>query len=166
VIDDMERADGRTKLGTIRVNGTDAGIDHSPMLFHRVTRSGDDHMLRVEATMSDRERPYVRVEFPLNPGAILPTDLSGFAGVQLEIRGEAAARLMVNAYGNRTASDMWAAAVPVTLDGQTVRVPFASLKRRVEGSWSAQDARSLLLEVAGPARAGVWVEVDNLRLYK
>jgi imidazolonepropionase-like amidohydrolase len=29
LVDDMERADGRTQLGTLRVNGTDAGVDHS-----------------------------------------------------------------------------------------------------------------------------------------
>ena len=33
LVDDMERADGRTQLGTLRVNGTDAGVDHSQMLF-------------------------------------------------------------------------------------------------------------------------------------
>ena len=32
-IDDFERADGRTQLDTLRVNATDAGVDHSTMLW-------------------------------------------------------------------------------------------------------------------------------------
>lgn len=166
LIDDMERADGRTYLGTLRVNGTDAGIDHSPMLFHRILRSGSDHALLVQATMADKERPYVRVEFPLSPGAIEPVDLSGYTGVQFEVRGEAACRLLVNAYGNRTASDPWAAKAGVSAEWQTVHVPFTSLRRRAEGAWEARDARSLMLELSGEPRAGVWLEVDNLRLYR
>src|SRR5262249_14939641 len=68
LIDDMERADGRTQIGTLRINGTDAGIDHSAMLFHPVLRPGGGHALLVQATMADKDRPYVRVEFPLSPG--------------------------------------------------------------------------------------------------
>ena len=166
LIDDMERTDGRTQLGTLRVNGTDAGIDHSPMLFHRILRSGSDHALLVQATMADKERPNVRVEFPFSPGAIEPADLSGYAGVQFEVRGEAACRLLVNAYGNRTASDPWAATVSVSPEWQTVRVPFTGLRRRGEGTWDARDARAVMLELSGEPRAGVWLEVDNLRLYR
>ena len=166
LIDDMERTDGRTQFGTLRVNGTDAGIDHSPMLFHRVLKAGSDHALLVQARMADKERPYVRVDFPLSPGAIAPADLSDYTGVQFEIRGEAACRLLVNAYGNRTSSDPWSAKVAVSGEWQIVRVPFAGLRRRAEGNWDARDARALMLELSGEPRAGVWIELDNLRLYR
>jgi hypothetical protein len=40
VVDEMERADGRTALGTLRVNSTDAGTEHATMMFpHRAARS-------------------------------------------------------------------------------------------------------------------------------
>ena len=40
VVDDMERADGRTALGALRVNSTDAGTDHSTMMLpHGAARS-------------------------------------------------------------------------------------------------------------------------------
>ena len=158
LIDDMERTDGRTQLGTLRVNGTDAGIDHSPMLFHRIQRSGSDHALLVQATMADKERPNVRVEFPLTPGAIEPADLSGYAGVQLEIRGEAECRLVVNAYTNRTIADPWAAKLPVSNEWRTVRVPFSDLQRRAGGAWEARDARALMVELGGSPRSGVWLK--------
>src|SRR5207237_1198687 len=58
LLDDMERTDGRTQLGTLRVNGTDAGIDRSAMLFHPVVRAGKDHALLVQATMADKDRPH------------------------------------------------------------------------------------------------------------
>ena len=166
LVDDMERADGRTRLGTLRVNGTDAGIDHSPMLFHRIQRSGSDHALLVQATMADKERPNVRVEFPLTPGAIEPADLSGYAGVQLEIRGEADCRLVVNAYANRTIADPWVAKLPVSNEWRTVRVPFSDLQRRAGGVWEARDARALMVELGGSPRSGVWLEIDNVRLYR
>lgn len=166
LIDDMERADGRTQLGTLRVNGTDAGIDHSPMLFHRFLRAGNDHALRVEATMADKERPNVRVEFPLSQGAILPADVTRFAGVEFQVRGEAACRLLVNAYGNRTAADPWAAEFPASIEWRTVRVPFRDLKRRASGGWDGRDVRAIMVELSGAPRAGVWLELDNLRLYR
>ena len=73
----MEGGD-RTEIGTLRINGTDSGVDHSPMLMMPVAREGGGHALLVTARMSDRERPYVRVEFPLTKGAIDVADLSGF----------------------------------------------------------------------------------------
>ncbi len=166
LIDDMERPDGRTRIATLRVDATDPGIDHSPLLFHRVLRSGSDHALLVQATMADKDHPYVRVEFPLTPGAIDLADVSRYSGVQFEVRGEADCRLLVSAYGNRTAADPWAAPFQAAGEWQTVRVPFAELKRRVPGQWDERDARSLLVELSGAPRAGVWIELDNVRLYR
>jgi len=166
LIDDMERTDGRTQLGTLRVNATDPGIDHSPMLYHRILRAGSDHALRVQATMADKERPNVRIEFPLTQGAILPADVTGFAGVEFEVRGEAACRLLINAYGNRTAADPWAADFSTGVEWKTIRVPFGDMKRRAAGAWDGRDLRAVMVELSGAPRAGVWVELDNLRLYR
>jgi len=166
LVDDMERTDGRTQIGTLRVNATDAGIDHSPMLFHRILRSGSDHVLLVQATMADKDRPYVRVEFPLTRGSIAPADLSGFTGIQFDVRGETEARLLAATYTNRTTADPWAAGFAVTPEWHTVQVPFAELKRRAASTWDSRDVRALLFELNGPARAGVWMELDNVRFYR
>jgi imidazolonepropionase-like amidohydrolase len=166
LIDDMEGVDGRTRLGTLRVNGTDSGVDHSAMLMLPVVRGDGDHALLVAAQMADKDRPYVRVEFPLTPGAIAPADLSGYTGVSFDVRGEAAGRLLVQAHQVR---NMDAYAAPFTPGGawQTVKIPFASLRRRAAGAgpWDAKDARAVLFELDGPAGSSVWMELDNVRFY-
>src|SRR5215831_9429829 len=163
-IDDMERTDGHTTLGTLRVNATDAGIDHSPMLFHPVLRAGTNHALLVQATMAEKEHPFVRVEFPLTPGSIELADVSRFAGVQFEVRGQAEARLVMQSYGAMP-NDPWAAGFPVTSEWETVRVPFADFKKRAVAMWNGKDTRALLFELSGPTGSGVWLELDNVRFY-
>ena len=164
-IDDMEHG-VRTQLDTLRVNGTDAGVDHSAMLMLPVVRGDGDHALLVAGQLANKERPYVRVEFPLTPGAIAPADLSGYTGVSFDVRGEAVGRLLVQAYHVRN-TDAYAA--PFTPGGawQTVKIPFASLRRRAAnaGTWDAKDARALLFELGGTAGSSVWMELDNVRFY-
>jgi hypothetical protein len=131
-----------------------------------VVRAGGDHALLVVAQLADKERPYVRVEFPLTAGATVPADLSGYSGVSFDVRGEAAGRLLVQAYHVRS-TDAYAA--PFTPSGpwQTVKIPFASLRRRAAnaGAWDAKDGRALLFELGGTAGSSVWLELDNVRFY-
>ncbi|MCX6626935.1 MAG: CIA30 family protein [Candidatus Solibacter sp.] len=164
-IDDMEGG-GRTLLGTLRVNGTDSGADHSAMLMLPVVRAEGGHALLVAARMADKDRPYVRVEFPLTAGAIAPADLSGYTGVSFEVRGEAAGRLLVQAYHVRS-TDAYAAEFTPGGPWQAVKVPFASLRRRAanSGSLDLKDARALLFELRGTAGSSVWMELDNVRFY-
>jgi hypothetical protein len=162
----MERGAGRTALITLRVNGTDSGVDHSAMLMLPVVRAGGDHALLVAAQLADKDRPYVRVEFPLTPGAIEPADLSGYSGVSFEVRGEAAGRLLVHAYHVRS-TDAYAAPFVAGAEWHTVQVPFASLRRRAAngGSLDLKDVRALLFELGGTAGSSVWLELDNVRFY-
>jgi imidazolonepropionase-like amidohydrolase len=166
MIDDMERNDGRTTLGTLRVNATDPGIDNSRMLFQPVIRAGDDHALLVQAALADKEHPWVRVEFPLTPGSFEPGDVSRYQGVSFDVRGEAAARLLVQTYGVRN-SDHWAASITPTGGWTTVKIPFAALKRNAENtpSWTGKDARALLFELSGAPGSKVWLELDNVQFY-
>jgi imidazolonepropionase-like amidohydrolase len=163
-IDDMEDA-ARTQLGTLRVNATDSGVDHSPMLMQPVVRESGGHALLISAHMADREHPFVRAEFPLTPGAIVPADLSAYTGVEFEVRGEAAARVLVPLYHVR-ANDPFTAPFKPSGAWQKVKIPFASLKRRAEGAaWDPKDARSLLIELSAPGASNAWLEIDNLRFY-
>ncbi len=166
LIDDMERSDGRTQLGTLRVNATDAGVDHSLMLFQPVTRAPGNHALLVQAQMAAREHPFVRVEFPLTPGAVELADLSGYTGVSFDARGEGAFRLVVNSYGEKS-SDPLAAPFSPAADWQTIRIPFETLRRRAEegATWARKDARSLLFELSAGPMAGAWLELDNVKFY-
>jgi len=159
LVDDMESAEGRTSLGTLRVNGTDDGPDHSQMLFLPVVRSGSDHALMITAHMAAKQHPFVRLELPLTPGAVMPADISRYSGISLDVRGQGAFRLMVYAYGVPP-SELAGAPVPATGEWQTLKIPFA------EGpAWNPKAARAVALELAGDAGASVWLEVDNVRFY-
>ena len=164
VVDDIEVKAGRTELGTLRLNATDAGVDHSAMIFLPVIRGGEDHALLVAAQFAGKERPFVRADFPLTPGAIDLADVSMFSGVMFDVRGEAAARLLVQTYHVR-GSDTWAAPIAITGEWQTVKIPYAQLKRRAGGTWDGKDARALLFEISGAAGTAAWMELDNVRFY-
>jgi imidazolonepropionase-like amidohydrolase len=166
MVDDMERNDGRTALNTLRVNATDPGIDNSRMLFQPVIRAAGDHALLVQAGLSDKEHPWVRVEFPLTPGSFEPADVSRYQGVSFDVRGEAAARLLVQTYSVRN-SDHWAVSFAPIGEWTTVKIPFAELKRNAENapSWTGKDARALLFELSGAPGSKVWLELDNVQFY-
>jgi hypothetical protein len=165
-IDDMERTDGRTLLNTLRVNSTDAGTDHSRMMFLPVVRKGHDHALMVEARMAAKEHPYVRLEIPLTPGEVELADVSRYRGVSFEARGEGAFRLLANSYGVRI-NDPFASPFTASTRWRKIKIPFASLRRKAGGAapWNPRDLRALVFEVAGPAGSGAWLEIDNIGLY-
>jgi imidazolonepropionase-like amidohydrolase len=165
LVDNMERTDGRTALNTLRINATDPGIDHSPMLFQPVIRASGDHSLMIQATLAEKEHPWVRVEFPLTQGAFEPADISKYQGVSFDVRGETGARLMIQTYGAR-ANDAWSASFTPTGEWQTVKIPFSALKRKTEGAaWSGKDARAVLFELSGAAGTKTWLELDNVMFW-
>ena len=165
-IDDMERTGGRTLLGTLRVNSTDAGPDHSAMMFFPVVRSGSDHALLVSARLAARDHPYVRLELPLTPGGVELADVSRYTGVSFEARGEGVFRLLAHNYGLRS-RDLYAAGFTVAGDWQTVRIPFSDLRRPAPdaGAWNRRDVRALVFELSGSADSTAWLELDNVRFY-
>jgi len=73
-IDDFERGDLRSSAGTLWINSTDAGHDHSRMSYVRVLRSRNNHALAVIARMSEKDRPFARVTIPLSAGGVQPVD--------------------------------------------------------------------------------------------
>ena len=165
LVDDMERSDGRTQLGTLRVNGTDAGVDHSQMIFLPAVRAGHDHALLISAAMAAKDRPYVRVELPLTPGAIELADVSRYAGVTFEVRGEGEGKLVVSSYHVRN-GDAFAAPFATSPEWQTVKIPFAELRQRSgDAHWDAKDARALFFELSAAPSASAWLELDNVKFY-
>jgi len=167
LLDAFERTDGRTQLDTLRVNSTDAGIDHSSMLFQPVIRNSGDHALMIQAAMADKERPYVRLELPLTPGAFELADVSRYIGVAFDVRGESPGRLLVQTYAVRN-SDAWAAPFVAAGEWQTVKIPFSALRRRAANgpAWTGKDARAVVFELSGAAGSRVWLELDNVQFYQ
>ncbi len=167
LVDDMEGAEGRTKIGTLRVDSYDSGSDHSKILFTRTLRKPGDHALMLQAKMSEKDRPYARLDLPLSPGGVEPVDASGFQGVRFEARGDGEYRLMIpvraargrGAFNARfTASSEW----------KEVRIPFSSLRRPPSAEnvkWTARDLLMLTFEIARPAGGEGWLEIDNVRFW-
>lgn len=164
-IDDFERTDGRTQLGTLRVNATDPGIDHSTMLWQPVVRAGRDHSMLVTAKLAAKERPWVRLELPLTPGGVEFADASPFTGITFDVRGEGSHRLLVMPGGKSRTP--FVAPVAAKGEWQTVKIPFTELQRaaRDEGGWTGRDLRLLGFEVSGAPQSTAWLELDNIRFY-
>ncbi len=167
LVDDMEKPD-RTSLGTLRVNGTDSGHDHSQMIFGRTRRAAGGHALSIHAWMAEKNRPLVRLDLPLTPGAVEPADARGFSGVRFEARGDGAYRLVVPTRGVRD-SAFHAAPFRTRAAWTTVSIAFASLSRADAAGavpWTGSDLLMLSFELARDAGAFAWLELDNVRLYK
>ncbi len=165
-VDDFESADGRSRLDTLWVNSTDSGVDASKMLFGRVNREAANQALSVSVRMSEKDRPFGRINIPLSKGAIEPVDAREFRGVRFEVRGEGDYRLIIPTYNVRSASSNFSAPFKGSPQWQTVSIDFASFSGRTQASWTGADLLMLSFEIARPAGAFGWLELDNLRFYK
>jgi imidazolonepropionase-like amidohydrolase len=168
LIDDFESADGRSRLDTRWVNSSDAGVDASRLLFGRVTREAGNHAMSVSARMAEKERPFGRISVPLSRGAVEPVDARAFRGVTFDARGEGEYRLLIPAYHVRDNAQFHA---PFQAGPQwrTVSIEFASLKRdnaRLPAAWTGADLLQLSFEIARPAGAFGWLEIDNVRFFR
>jgi hypothetical protein len=134
------------------------------MLFGRVARKSGDHALSVTARMSEKDRPFGRAVIPLSRGAIEPVDASAFRGLRFDARGAGDYQLIVSAYD---APDFHAP-FKASPQWRTVRIDFSSLKQPQEQneSWRGDRLRMLSFEIARPAGAFAWLEIDNLRFYR
>jgi len=153
LVDDMETE--RTRCGTLRVNATDPGVDHSRMSFQRILRAPGDHALSVHAEMAHKSRPYAQVWFPLSPGGVEPVDATRFRELRFEARGEGDYRVIFERRGVRdraqpearfSATGVWTA----------VTAPLPAER---------SDLQVLKFEIARPAGQSGWLELDNLRFH-
>lgn len=168
LIDDFESANGRTSLGTLRVNTTDSGHDHSKVSFTRLAREGGPgHALAAIAHMGDKPRPRASIVFPLSPGSLEPVDASGFAGIEFEARGEGEYKLGVTRASIRDYADP-EAPFKAGAAWTTVRIPFAALQSAAARapSWTGRDLQEVTFTIARPPTEQTWLELDNVRFYR
>jgi hypothetical protein len=167
LLDDFEDAAGRSRAGTLWLNNTDGGHDHSEMIYHRTLRAPGNHALTVLAKMSEKDRPAASMVLPLAPGAVEPVDARGFRGVEFEARGSGAyhLRAITRAARDRNA---FAAEFNAAPAWRKTRIPFANLKQRPGGKavWSGADLLALEFDFDRKAGEKAWLEIDNLRFYK
>jgi imidazolonepropionase-like amidohydrolase len=167
-IDDMENAD-RTSLGTLRVDATDEGADHSRLLFEPIiregAREGADHSLMLEAALAAKQHPYVRLELPLTPGGFDLADISRYHGISFMARGRCACRVVMNTYNIRN-GDFFAAPFDTSGAWANVKIPFSSLHAKSAAEkWDPRSMRIVTFEVAGPAESKAWLELDQVEFY-
>ncbi len=173
LIDDFESPGGngspdRSRLDTLWVNSTDAGVDPSSMVYGRIVREAGKNALSIAGKMSEKDRPFIRITVPLSRGAIEPVDAREFRGLRFDARGDGAYRLIVPTYGVRDSGYFQA---PFQADSQwkTVSIDFSSLTQAGSSmavKWTGDDLLMLSFEVARPAGSFVWLELDNVRFYK
>jgi imidazolonepropionase-like amidohydrolase len=167
-IDDFESTNGRSLLDTRWVNGTDAGVDASQMIYGRILRTEGNHALSVSGKMSEKERPYLRINVPLSRGAVEPVDANAFRGVRFEVRGEGNYTLIIPTANVRDNAH-FQAPFKATAQWQIVSIDFATLKQnnsRLPVQWTGADLLMLSFELARPAASFAWLELDNVQFYK
>jgi imidazolonepropionase-like amidohydrolase len=150
LVDDAEREDGRTNLDTMLVNSTDAGPDHSKMLFIR-TPSKHGHSISVVARMGPKQSAFADLVIPLTRGTVELADVSAFKGIRFAVRGQGSYRILIDSYGTRRSS-WYTASFIGDSKWRTIRVPFATVQSK--GSTSSppfHELRALHFELARPA---------------
>jgi len=164
LIDDFESANGRSSIDTLWVNSTDSGVDATKMIFGRVARKGGNHAMSVTTRMSEKDRALGRVDIPLGRGAIEPVDATAFRGVSFDVRGDGDYQLIASAYG----APNFHALFKASPQWRTIRIDFTSFSQPQAQSvpFPRDKLRMLSFEIARPAGAFAWLEIDNLRFYR
>lgn len=165
LIDDFERADGRSALDTLRLADMDGGVERSSVVANRVTHVGGGAALAFAVQMSLKDKPEGGVLVPLSRGSVRPVDARKFAGVRLDMRGAGRYLLVVN-----TLAGEWTAPVEAKESWSELRVPFTALVPTRPGqgaapSWRGDDLVQVGVVVQREAGASAWGEIDNLRFY-
>jgi imidazolonepropionase-like amidohydrolase len=154
-IDDFEGSDGRSQLGTLRVNSTDSGFPQSRMLFVTTLRKAGDRALMIVGQMSEKDRPFARANIPLSRGAIQPMDARAFQGIRFDARGDGEYRMLL-ADRRAIAQERFQTGA----EWRTIRVPFSEL------TVDASDLINVSFEISRPAGQAGWLEIDNVRFYR
>jgi imidazolonepropionase-like amidohydrolase len=161
LIDDFERADGRSSLDTLRTDDPDGGLDRTVEISQVIARGTDGHALSIAARMAMKSKAQAGVIIPLSRGSIQPVDARDFKGVRFEVRGDGDYAL-----GVTTSAGRWSAPFAAGSGWTTVEIPFTALKSvRGQDAWSGDDLTEV--EIMGGREGGrkFWVEVDNLTFY-
>ena len=169
LVDDFERADGRTALDTLRIDEADGGNDRTVQVTGVVDRESGGKALLVQAKLSTKPRAYASAILPLSRGSVAPADLHSYTGVRFDVRADSGQlRLETRGLnGHRFSADVEAAA-----QWRTVEIPFASLDGmppyRGDGPlpvWKSDAVQQLVFSASGQPGSKIWFEIDNVGFY-
>ncbi|NGM50802.1 amidohydrolase family protein [Caulobacter sp. 602-2] len=163
LIDDFERADGRTSLDTLRLDDFDGGRDRSLEVSQVIEREGGGKVLSVGARMATKDDASAGILLPLTRGSVVPADASAFKGLKLSVRGDGGA-YVVSLVG---AAGRWTAKVDAGSQWRTIELPFSAFKPagREKAAFTGTDLLQVGVEGERPAGAKLWFELDDVTFY-
>jgi imidazolonepropionase-like amidohydrolase len=157
-IDTGTRGDGRTDLGTLPVDSTESGADHSHLAFARPERS-----LFLVARLGAQPRPFAQLVLPLTPGAVQLADARGFTGIAFEARGAGRYAAVFDSYGVLVDS-RFRAGFEAGPQRREVRLPFATFDSPDPAApFDPAVLRALAFELDGEPGGTAWLELSNIR---
>jgi imidazolonepropionase-like amidohydrolase len=163
LIDDFERADGRTSLDTLRLDDFDGGRDRSLEVSQVIDREGGGKVLSVGARMATKDDASAGVLLPLTRGSVVPTDATAFKGLKLAVRGDGGVYI-VSLVG---ATGRWTTKVEAGPQWKTVELPFTAFKPagREKAAFTGTDLLQVGVEGERPGGAKLWFELDDVMFY-
>ncbi len=165
LIDDFERADGRTSLDTLRLDDFDGGRDRSLEVSQVIEREGGGKVLSVGARMATKDDASAGVLLPLTRGSVTPVDASAFKGLSLSLRGDGGTYVV----GFNTAGGRWQAKVKAGPQWTKVTLPFSAFTpasaKAEKKAWTGTDLFEVGVEGERPAGAKLWFELDDVTFY-
>ncbi|PLR21850.1 amidohydrolase [Caulobacter zeae] len=163
LIDDFERADGRTSLDTLRLDDFDGGRDRSQEVSQVIEREGGGKILSVGARMASKDDASAGVLLPLTRGSVVPTDATAFKGLKLAVRGDGGA-YVVSLVG---ATGRWTTKVEAGPQWKTIELPFSAFKPegRQKAAFTGTDLLQVGVEGERPAGGKLWFELDDVTFY-
>jgi imidazolonepropionase-like amidohydrolase len=163
LIDDFERADGRTSLDTLRLDDFDGGRDRSLEVSQVIEREDGGKVLSVGARMATKDDASAGILLPLTRGSVVPADASAFKGVKLSLRGDGGA-YVVSLVG---AAGRWTTKVEAGSQWKTIELPFSAFMPagRDKAVFTGKDLLQVGVEGERPAGAKLWFELDDVTFY-
>lgn len=156
---------GRTDLGTLLVESTEPGVDHSRIDYVRKGRA-PDRPLFIVAHMSPAPHPFTQLILPLTKGAIQLADARGFAGIAFRARGAGRYTLLFDSYGLQ--SRIWFhASFSTGPASRDFRLPFAAFHSRdPQARFNSDQLRAVVVQLEGEPNGKAWLQLSNLRFYR
>jgi imidazolonepropionase-like amidohydrolase len=152
----------RTDLGTLPVEGTESGVDHSHLDW---VPDSDGHLFLV-AALGAAPQAFAELALPLTRGAVQLADARGFAGIAFEARGSGRYALLVDSYGIRSRS-RFRAPFEAGDDRREVRIPFSALRSPdPEAALDLAALRALAIRLQGEPGGNAWLELGRVRFYR
>ncbi|KSB91061.1 amidohydrolase [Caulobacter vibrioides] len=163
LVDDFERADGRTSLDTLRLDDFDGGRDRSLEVSQVIDREGGGKVLSVGARMATKDDASAGILLPLTRGSVVPADATAFKGLKLAVRGDGGAYI-VSLVG---ATGRWTTKVEAGPQWKSVELPFSAFKPagRDKTAFTGTDLLQVGVEGERPAGAKLWFELDDVMFY-